>query len=347
MELKRSSLGVTEVVGTFLLLGIAVAIFSVVYVTVIPSEGPPDFTKRDIVSTVEGTNIVLEHRGGHPMSLDTEISFTIGAYSKTIHPRGNLSLDTDNDDDLWNVGERVVVNFSDIRPKGCMYGNIALDYKAEEIGPGGWGVETDFSEIVNNYNGPTNLSDLDVNIQWKSGFTITKVMAVDPEENAIVFMGPIGLEHLLDYQKWMFSEEVSSLNLTFEFVDGKGSNTNIFNYYFDGDVTTRVIMHDINNKVTLPGTLLENVTIDTQSHESIGFGISSEDSSGSTVYWHTEISMNGNGMKQALVYDLGETPLGPYGSYLIGFEDLDRSGESDSDFQDMIVIVHVVSFETQ
>jgi len=324
MDLKKSSLGVTETIGTLLLLIIAVAIFSVICVMVLSNEGPTNFIKSDIASTVEGLNIVLEHRGGHSMSLDTNISLTVGPYSKIIYPRGNLS--PDNDDGLWGIGERVVIPIASIIPRTCMYGSNTLDYKLEEIEGGGWGgEEADFSDIIKEYNGPTNLSAIDVDIQWSKGYTVTSAMAIDPTKNAISFMGPIDLHHLLDYQKWEFAPGVSSVNLTFEFVDGKGEHTNTFFYYFDGNKNTIKMVTSIHNKGTLEGYTYD-LTIAVEGHTSIGFGITSNSESG-IDYWYTDILLNGNEMKQALVYDLGKTTLGPIGSYLIGFEDLDRTGK--------------------
>ncbi len=341
MDFDRSSLGVTEGLGTVLLLLIAVSVFSVIYISVLSNEGPPVFTESRIVSTVEGLNIVLEHQGGHAMSINTSISLSTGSYSKIIYPQDYIHLD--NGDALWNIGERVVIPITAIRPMTCMYGTTTLDVQTEEIKAGGGGTEADFSDIVEDYNGPTNLSDIDVNIQWSSGSTVADITAIDPSANAIAFMGPIDIHHLLDYQRWEFAPGVSLVNLTFEFVDGKGGNTNTFFYYFDEDEDTVQMANSIHNKGTEEGYIY-NLTINAEIHNSIGFGITSNDGS-HTDYWYTDVSMNANGMKQALVYDLGTTTLGPIGSYMIGFEDLDRTSDSDNDFQDMIVIVHVVNYE--
>ena len=341
MDIERSSLGVTEGLGTVLLLLIAVSVFSVIYVSVLSNEGPPVFTESKIVSTVEGLNIVLEHQGGHPISINTSISLSTGAYSRIIYPEDYIHLD--DGDNLWGIGERIVIPIAEIRPMTCMYGTTTLDYEAEEIEAGGGGNEADFSDIVENYNGPTNLSDIDVNIQWGSGYTIADITAIDPLEKSIVFMGQIDIQHLLDYQRWEFAPGVNSVNLTFEFVDGKGGNTNTFLYYFDEGEDTVQMVNSIHNKGT-PEGYTYNLTISVADHDNMGFGITSNDGH-DTDYWYTGVSMNANGMKQALVYDIGQTALGPIGSYMIGFEDLDRSGPSDNDFQDMIVIVHVVSYE--
>ena len=55
------------------------------------------------------------------------------------------------------------------------------------------------------------------------------------------------------------------------------------------------------------------------------------------------LNADGSHFKQCVVYDLGKTSIGKEGSYLLTFEDWDRSDSgSDNDFQDFIVIVHVV-----
>ena len=109
---KDSNDMVSEVIGTVLLLGITVALFSTLYVTVISHPAPPDPTFVNLVGTVEGNNIILEHRGGDPLDLDTKISITIGDEIKDITIGDENYLDEDTrSDNQWNVGERLVYPF--------------------------------------------------------------------------------------------------------------------------------------------------------------------------------------------------------------------------------------------
>jgi len=74
---KDFDCGVTEVVGTVLLLGIAVSVFSSLYVVVLSYPSPSSISSANLVGTIEGSNIVIEHRGGEALSLDTEILIKI------------------------------------------------------------------------------------------------------------------------------------------------------------------------------------------------------------------------------------------------------------------------------
>jgi hypothetical protein len=342
MDEYRQTSAVSEIVGTMLLLIIAVAAFSTVYLNVLSDEGPAPYVHNNIVSYVEGLDIVLEHQGGHPLSLDTTISIEIGPSDDRITVKDYLSPE-DKADNEWNVGEKIRYNIDTISYDSCMYGSPALDFRSVEIeeDKGEESSEVNFSNIVKTYDGPTNISSLNPNIQWESGATLTEIAAIDPLYNQIAFQGPLNVGHLIDYQEWLFSEGIHNTTLRFEYVDGKGGHHNKFVYYFDRMISSRKVMDDLYNKVSEPGYVTENITIEVEDKdiESIGFGIQSN-----SYYWYTNTPMNSNQAKQAVIYNLGKTTLGPEGSFLIGFEDLDRLYDTscDNDFQDLIIIVHIV-----
>jgi len=346
MKENRSTSAVSEIIGTMLLLIIAVTAFSTVYLNVLSDEGPSPYVHNNIVSYVEGLDIVLEHQGGHPLSLDTTITIEIGPSDDTITVKDYLSPE-DKADNEWNVGEKIRYNIDDMSQDSCMYGSPALDYREVEIDEHSEeeSSELNFSSIIKTYDGPTNISTLNPNIQWDSGTTLTEIAAIDPVKNKIAFQGPLNVGHLIDYQEWLFSDSIHNVTLRFEYVNGSGGNQNKFFYYFDRMSSSRIVRGDLYNKVTVPGYVTEDITIEVEDndYESIGFGVQSRDyKSGYYNYWFTNVPMNSNQVKQAVVYNLGKTALGPEGSYLIGFEDLDRTGESDNDFQDLIIIVHIV-----
>ena len=107
---KNSDSGVSEVIGTVLLLAMAVSIFSIIYVTVLSHPLDTSELNPTIVATVEGNNIIFEHRGGEELNLETKIKIEIGndTVSKTV---GELLIDS-NGDDLWNIGERLAYEFN-------------------------------------------------------------------------------------------------------------------------------------------------------------------------------------------------------------------------------------------
>jgi len=109
MKIKKSNGAVSEIVGTMLLLLMVISVFSLIYFQVLSDEGPENKTIVKIGGRLEGTNVILEHQGGEPLELDTEISITLGGV-KYEGPVGNW-LDDKNDDGVWNIGERILFSF--------------------------------------------------------------------------------------------------------------------------------------------------------------------------------------------------------------------------------------------
>jgi hypothetical protein len=109
---KNSNYMVAEIIGTVLLLAISVAVFSTIYVTVISSSSPPSLINVNLVGTVEGSNIIIEHRGGDSLGLDTKATVTIGnKIDPIIIGDNNYLSDEAKEDDQWNVGEKLVYHF--------------------------------------------------------------------------------------------------------------------------------------------------------------------------------------------------------------------------------------------
>jgi len=109
MKIKKSNRAVSEIIGAMLLLLIVVSVFSLIYFQVLSDEGPENKTIVKIVGRIEGTNVILEHQGGEPLELDTEISITIAGveYSGVVENW----LNDKNDDGAWNIGERMLFSF--------------------------------------------------------------------------------------------------------------------------------------------------------------------------------------------------------------------------------------------
>lgn len=116
--MKRANKAVSETVGTLLLLGISVALFSVVYLSVLtiyPSSTKPSV--NFICSVDENNeNITIEHCGGKELDLDTEIQISINATNDKISVRDYLNNESKKNGE-WNVGERVVYPVEDITDK--------------------------------------------------------------------------------------------------------------------------------------------------------------------------------------------------------------------------------------
>jgi flagellin-like protein len=110
MKTKRANNAVSEIIGVILLLAMAVALFSIVYLFVmydaldISEKSPPSVT---MLGTIGGNDIILEHRGGDSLSLDTEIMITISGivYNMTV---GDLLDNESKADGLWDIGEKLI-----------------------------------------------------------------------------------------------------------------------------------------------------------------------------------------------------------------------------------------------
>lgn len=110
MVVRRND-AVSTLVGTILLLFIAVSAMSVVYLTVLSDEGPEDQRFVNIVGTVEGTNMVIEHHGGESIPID-EVKLDVKFLGQILH------VDPENDltsqalaDGYWGLGERITIPF--------------------------------------------------------------------------------------------------------------------------------------------------------------------------------------------------------------------------------------------
>jgi flagellin-like protein len=131
MKTKRANNAVSEIIGVVLLLAMAVALFSVVYLFVIndaldvSENSPPSVT---MLGTIGGSDIILEHRGGDALSLDTKIMITISGivYNMTV---GDLLDNESKEDGKWSVGEKLSYDPSmDIT--GRQVGILVIDVKS-------------------------------------------------------------------------------------------------------------------------------------------------------------------------------------------------------------------------
>jgi len=109
---KKSDDAVSEVIGAILMVGIGVALFSILYFIVMSYPFTPSSPVVDIVGTIEGNNIILEHRGGDSLDLDVTVSFIVGGtrISATVD---DYLIDS-NGNNRWDIGERLVYPSGDM-----------------------------------------------------------------------------------------------------------------------------------------------------------------------------------------------------------------------------------------
>lgn len=120
--------GVSEIVGTVLLLAIAVTAFSVlaiyVYSNTSPSTAPPDLNLAGYLN--EEQHIIIEHKGGDDAKLGEvkltiwkgevdSVTFHFNANGELVGEHGTFSGDGDG---YWNLGEYIDINAT------AIFGNI-------------------------------------------------------------------------------------------------------------------------------------------------------------------------------------------------------------------------------
>jgi flagellin-like protein len=112
-KIVKNKKGVSEVVGVIIMLGIAIALFSIVYIMAInfPFNEPNPYVR--LSATIDDDTIVIVHQGGESLSLNTEIIITVeGCPNIPIETAYNLSDDISRSNGTWDIGEKLLYNFS-------------------------------------------------------------------------------------------------------------------------------------------------------------------------------------------------------------------------------------------
>lgn len=122
MGLRKDDTAVSEIVGTVLLLAIAICIFSLLSAIVLSYPIPSDTPSANLVGTIVKTNegeysLLIEHRGGTPLRLDTKVLLTFdNGTSISIRIGEKQYLDTNaKKDNLWGIGECFIYTDSNLK----------------------------------------------------------------------------------------------------------------------------------------------------------------------------------------------------------------------------------------
>ena len=107
MKTKRVEKAVSEIIGTMLLLMIVVMFFSAFYLQILSTPTPTPPVIVDIAGKIDENCVLLEHRGGETLSLDTCISITIDDVTVDITVGDYLDKES-KDDGVWSLGEKMV-----------------------------------------------------------------------------------------------------------------------------------------------------------------------------------------------------------------------------------------------
>ncbi len=114
--MKRDNEAISETVGTILLLGITITLFSFIYLSIITIYPISTSPSINLICSEEENNIIIEHRGGKTLELDTKIIVTINDTSKNFTVYDYLNNES-RDNGMWNIGEQVVYPVGDIKDK--------------------------------------------------------------------------------------------------------------------------------------------------------------------------------------------------------------------------------------
>jgi flagellin-like protein len=106
MRRKRANNAVSEIVGTSILLAMAIALFSIVQIMAVSFPFNPHPPSARLVGYVDGEWVFIPHHGGEPLDSDTRIIIIVDGISnesniETVEPLSNNS----DKDSLWEIGE--------------------------------------------------------------------------------------------------------------------------------------------------------------------------------------------------------------------------------------------------
>lgn len=105
--IKGNKKAVSEVIGTILILTISVSLFSVVYASFFSIDVSPSTPAVRIVGTISNNNLILDHKGGDMLKLDTKtiLDYGNGDRREMKIDESNYMADASKSDGFWNIGE--------------------------------------------------------------------------------------------------------------------------------------------------------------------------------------------------------------------------------------------------
>jgi hypothetical protein len=116
MKFKKSNDSVAEIMGTMLLLCIAVTLFSVISVNILSSTPYEKDPLVSVTGTVEADYVVITHKGGVKLSLETVVAITISGNLQNYTAMQLMDIES-LQDGYWGVGERLVYDGIDLKGK--------------------------------------------------------------------------------------------------------------------------------------------------------------------------------------------------------------------------------------
>ena len=127
----RKKSAVSEIIGTVLLLGISVTLFSIVYISVLTVPETHPTPSANIVCEIVDGGLVFTHLGGKALSENTKIVVQVPAddTSISIVVKDNMNSAA-KADGLWNVGEKVRYHNTSLLGRAISYNIVDVGSNA-------------------------------------------------------------------------------------------------------------------------------------------------------------------------------------------------------------------------
>jgi flagellin-like protein len=113
-KLIKNKKAVSEIIGTVLLLGMAIALFTGVHLAshnIIPFYPNMPSVRISGAIDIDNNRVVLAHNGGDPLPFNTNISFSNDKTQEIIGEKNAseiIDIETSDGDNFWNIGERLI-----------------------------------------------------------------------------------------------------------------------------------------------------------------------------------------------------------------------------------------------
>ena len=223
MRLIKNNHAVSEIVGAFVLLAMAVAVFSVIYINVLSDDGPSPVIYATVIGKLEGPEnnpvVIFEHSGGEKIDADSKMWITIANSDVIETTVGDLLIDS-YDIGYWNIGETLVyysaIPLKDVTIEGKI-GDLdsnSLTFlgtlqKGYEVPPGGKGGIWHFNE---SYWNETTGEVIDSSGNGNNGTALNGANTTDDVVNSLANRS--GAFNFIDYDDYVEVPNAYSLCLT-------------------------------------------------------------------------------------------------------------------------------------
>ena len=114
INLLNNQNAITEIIGTMILLVIAVSVIAYVYVTAFSNLTIEEDINCVIQGKIERGDVVFTHLGGESLDLDSVVTLSIAGQTEQLIVRDHLNPNY-MDDGAWDIGENLVfINYTDL-----------------------------------------------------------------------------------------------------------------------------------------------------------------------------------------------------------------------------------------